>query len=167
MSTNFLWYSGTSNNGLLTSALNLLTTELESVTNTSVAVSSVGGSSGVFSNSNTAQGMWADLFLSLGNPGIGSALSAGANLAGWFLTSPDGGTTFESTSVAPPRSPDFIIPLPATTIGAGAAPFKSAGLVLIPALKFKVLVQNNTGQTFGNGSTTAPFLQAALPAMQY
>jgi hypothetical protein len=168
MSSPFLWYPGTGNNGLLTtSAVSLMTTELESVTNSSVAVSSVGGTSGVFSNGNLGQAIWADLFFSVGNPGISSALSAGACLAGWFLTSLDGGVTFESTSVAPPRAPDFIIPLPATTISAGAPPFKASGLVLLPALEFKVLIQNNSGQTFGAGSTTAPWLKAAPVATQY
>ena len=117
-------------------------------------------------NSDTAQAVLGDIFLSLGNPGISSAMSQGANLAGWFLTSPDG-TTFESTSVAPPRPPDFIIPLPATTVSGGAPPFRTAGPVILPALEFKVLVQNNTGQTFGNGSTTAPSLKLAPYAMQY
>lgn len=167
MPTNFLWYAGaSSNSGLLASAQNLLTTELESLTNGSVAVSSVNGTSGVFNNSNFGQGIWADLFFNVGNPGIGSALSAGANLTGWFLTSPDGGTTFEPTGAAPARPPDFIIPMPATTITASTV-YKSAGLVRIPALQFKCLVQNNTGQTFGNGGTAVPYLNVAPSAVQY
>jgi hypothetical protein len=168
MATNFLWAGGTSNNGLVaSSAVTLMTTELESLTNGSVTVSSVNGSSGLFKNSSFNQAMWAELYLSLGNPGISSALSAGGNLAGWFLTSLDGGSTYESGSVAPPRPPDFLIPLPATTIAGGASPFKAAGLVLIPALEFYTLVQNNSGQTFGAGSTTPPWLKAAPIAMQY
>jgi hypothetical protein len=169
MSSNFLWNQGYSgNNGLLEAAFNLLTTELESLASGSVIVSSVGGSSGLFTNSNTAQAILAELYLMLGNPGIGSALSSGANLAGWFLTSPDGGTTFESTSAAPPRAPDFIVPLPATTITGGSTQlFKAQGPVILPALEFKVLVQNNAGQTFGNGGTTAPYLKCAPYAMQY
>lgn len=162
MPTQFLWGPGTANSGLLITAFNLQTTELQSLANTSVAVSS-----GIFNNSNTSQGMIGDLFLSLGNPGIGTALSAGANLSGWFLTSLDGGTTFESASVAPPRPPDFLIPLPATTITAGAPPFKTMGPIMVPSLPFKVLVQNNTGQTFGNGGTTAPYLKLAIYSMQY
>lgn len=167
MPTNFLWNAGTSNNGQLVAPFNLLTTEIESLTNGSVAVSSVGGSSGVFNNSTTGQGMLAQIQLSLGNPGVSTALSAGACLSGWFLESLDGGTTFESATVAPPRPPDFIIPLPATTIAAGAAPFNATALVELPPFPFKVSVQNNSGQTFGNGSTTAPFLKCAPVAMQY
>ena len=167
MVTNFLWYQGTSNNGLLTSAFNLMTTEIESLTTGSVIISSVGGASGVFSATQTGQAIFGDIFFSFGNPGIASALTAGACIAGWFLTSLDGGTTFEITTAAPPRAPDFIIPCPATTIAAGAAPFKATGLVRLPALEFKVLIQNNTGQTIGNGSTTVPYLKLAPVAMQY
>ena len=118
MTANFLWASGTSNSGLLTSLLSLQTTEMNSLANAGVALSSVGGSSGKFTNSDTAQAVWGDIFLTLG--AIGSALSAGANLAGWFLVSPDSGTTYEPTSAALSRPPDFIVPLPATTISAGA-----------------------------------------------
>ncbi len=163
MATPFLW-DGTSP---LVSAFNLMTTEIESLTTGSVIVSSVGGTSGVFALSATGQAIFGDIFFSFGNPGVGTALSAGANIAGWFLTSPDGGTTYEIATVVPPRAPDFIIPCPATTIGAGVAPFKATGLVRLPPLQFKVLIQNNTGQTLGNGSTTAPYLKVAPVAMQY
>ncbi len=163
MATNFLW-SATSP---LVSAFNLMTTEIESLTSGSVIISSVGGTSGVFTLTNTGQSIFGDIFFSFGYPGVGSALSAGANIAGWFLTSPDGGTTYETPYYAPPRSPDFIIPCPATTISAGAAPFKATGLVRMPPLQFKVMIQNNTGQTLGNGSTTVPYLKLAPVAMQY
>lgn len=166
MATNFIWAPGSSNDGLLTTAVSLMTTELQSLTNTSVIISSVNGSSGVFTNSNTGQAMVGEIFWNVGNPGVGSSLSSGANIAGWFLTSWDSGTTYEQTSVAPSRPPDFIIPLPATTITASTT-YKASGPIMIPALKFKVIVQNNTGQTLGNGGTTAPSLKLAPFAMQY
>ncbi len=164
MTTNFLWNAGTSNNGLIVSAFNLMTTELESLTNTTLVSSSVGGSSGLFTNSNTAQAMWADLFFNVGSPGIGSALTTGAALQGWFLTSFDG-STFEPTAL-PARPSDFIIPMPATTITA-LNTYKTAQPVLLPAINFKVLVQNSTGQTFGSGGTTVPYLKCAAYAIQY
>lgn len=164
MATNFLWYGGVGNNGLLTSVVSFMTTELESLGSSSVTVSSVNGASGQFTNSNTGQGIWADLFFNVGNPGLGTTTS-GANLAGWFLTTPDG-TAFEAKNAAPARAPDFVVPVP---VGQAAATstFKSQGLVLIPALQFFVLVQNNLGTAIANGGTTAPYLKAALVAMQY
>lgn len=164
MTTNFLWNPGTTNNGLTTTAKTLLadTSELASLTTGSYVVSSVSGSSGVFTNNDALQAIWAELFITLG--AIGTALTAGANISGWFLQSYDGGTTFEQSSVAPPRGPDFIIPLPATTISAGTT-WVASGLIMLPALKYKVGVQNNTGQTFaasGNTLRSAPVNMQAV-----
>ncbi len=163
MATAFLWDSTTP----LVNAFNLMTTEIESLTNGSFIISSVNGSSGVFTLTNTGQAIFGDIFFSFGNPGVGSLLSAGACISGWFLPSPDGGTTYEVTTVVPPRPPDFLIPCPASTIGSGVPPFKAQGLVRLPALQFKVMIQNNTGQTLGNGGTTVPYLNLAPVAMQY
>lgn len=151
MTTPFLWGLGASNNGLLASLLTLQSTELNTLTNTSIALSSVGGSSGKFTNNDTGGAIWGELFLTLG--AIGSALSAGANMAGWFIESPDSGSTYEKASAAPARPPDFIIPLPAATISA-ADQFKAAGKVLLPSVQHKVLLQNNTGQSLASSVNT-------------
>ncbi len=162
-----LWGAGTLNNGLLQSALTLLSSDTgwNSITNGSTAVSSVGGSSGVFTNANTGQAMIGDLYLTLG--AIGSALSAGAVLSGWFLKSLDGGTTFETavSGAALARAPDFIIRLPATTISAGSV-YATDGThkITVPAVPFKVFVQNNTGQTFASSGNT---LKLATPTADY
>lgn len=163
MATDFLWAAGTSNSGLLTTAVSLQTTELNSIVNGGTALSSVGGTSGVFNNSNMAQGMIADIFLTLG--AIASAVVAGGNVAGWFLTSLDGGTTFENTvsAAAMTRPPDFIIPVPATAITAGWV-YKAAGPIMVPALQFKVFIQNNLGQTLASSGNT---IKIAPYAMQY
>lgn len=165
MVTNFLWDSGSSNDGLLTSVVTLMTTELESIASGDGIVSSVNGSSGLFNQGNTGQGIWSELFYNVGSNSTEPTFTAGANLAGWFLTTPDG-STFESTTEAPPRSPDFIIPLYVGTVAADQV-FKADGLVLLPALPFYVFIQNNGGVTTGDGATTAPFLKAAPIAMQY
>lgn len=161
MAINFLWQAGTSNSGLVVSSFNLLTTELNSLTNTSLIASSVGGASGKFTNSNTGQAIWGEIFLTLG--AISSPLAANPQLNGWFLVSPDSGSTLESKTVQPPRNPDFIVPLPATTIGAGSV-YKASGLIKLSALQFFVLVQNSTGQTFAASANT---LQLATTAVQY
>lgn len=162
MAIDFLWAQGT--NGLITPLLSLITTEANSLANGNTCSSTVGGTSGVFSQANTAQGIWGELFLTLGT--IGSALSANSpNVSGWFLTSPDGGTTIETpaTNTSLPRPPDFIIPLPSTTITAGWV-FKATELIQAPALSFKVYMQNNTGQNF---SATGNSLKIAVVASQY
>lgn len=167
MSANFIWYPGSSNNGLLVSAVTLMTTELKGIANAAVIVSSVGGSSGLFTNSNTAQAIWGDIFYYPGNAGC--TPTAGGNLAGWFLTSLDGATTnLESGTTVPPRSPDFVVPLPASAIGgANTITYRTIGVVRIPALSFKVLIQNNAGVTLGAGATTSPSLKLAPYAVQY
>lgn len=173
MPTNFLWYSGySSNDGLLQAQTQLLhgtgsSDELYGLATAGYNVSGTSGTSGVFNNASgsagTDQAIFAELFLTLGT--ISSALSAGANIAGWFLQSPDGGSTFDGSSgVAPSRTPDFIIQLPATAITAGWI-FKAAGMVQLPALPFKVGIQNNTGQTLAAAATN--YLRAAPVAIQY
>jgi hypothetical protein len=172
MPTNFLWAAGTA--GLLTPAFNIMTTELEGLAAGALVVSSVNGASGVFTNSTTAQGMLADIFLSLGNPGIGTTGGGYACLSFWFLTSPDGGTTFESTTAVPPRRPNFIIPVSSPGFeeeGQSVAPFRTFWPVVLPAAEFMVMAQNNTGQTIGasgsGGAPIAPYLKVAPYAMQY
>lgn len=161
MSTDFLWAQGT--NGLLIpSPLTVLSTELNSLANAATALSSVGGSSGVFSNTNTGQGMVGFAQLNLG--AVASALAAGACLSAWFLESLDGGSTFENTvsGAALARAPDIIIPLPATTITAGWK--YNSQPIRIPAVPFMLWVQNNSGQTWASSSNT---LKLAPYAMQY
>lgn len=159
---NFLWNPGTSNDGLLATAVTLLadTSEMASLATNTYVVSSTSGSSGVFNNGNFSQGIWAELFVTLG--AIGSALTAGAVLTGYFLRSYDGGSNYEQTGAQPPRPPDFMFPLPATTISGGAI-YGAAGLVLIPALKFKVGLLNSTGQTLASSGNT---IKAAPVNMQ-
>lgn len=139
---NALYATGTSNSGLLTSVISLQTTELNALANAALIISSVGGASGKFTNADTGQAKWGEIFFFLGTV---TTMSVGANLAGWFLQSPDSGTTYESLTVVPPRPPDFVVPLDAT---AGNKNYKAAGPVKLPALQFKVLVQNNSGQAF-------------------
>ena len=109
-------------------SLTFLTTELNALANGAAATSSVGGASGVFTESLHASYPFGDISF---NPGgaFGSAPNAGAYLAGWFLLSPDG-TNFEtivgtpsSTQTALPRSPDFIIPIDAATGASGNIKF--------------------------------------------
>ncbi len=153
----FLYNPGTSNNGLYVAELLIISTELDSLAGGgSVIISSVNGSSGVFNNSNTGQGLWAILSFTAGVGGTQPTCTAGGNLALWFLQTT--GSTYEITTAAPPRAPDAIIPLP-TAILVDSQVYNSP-VIQVPALPFKVLVQNNcaaaTGGNFPAYGTTAP-----------
>jgi len=156
--TPFLWQPGVANNGLYAPALTLMSTELNAVASGSVALSSVGGSSGVFSNSNTGQVIWSPLVLTLGS--TAGAFQTGGNLSCWFLQSVDD-VTFEGGVAAPPRAPDVVFPLPAAALAATAT-FLSQGLVRLPALHFKVLCQNNSGQTLNASGNTVVLAPTAV-----
>jgi hypothetical protein len=143
MSADFLLDPGTS--GFIATPFNLLSTELNAIANAGTATSSVGGTSGVFTQTNFANAQWVLPYWTYG-AAFGTAPTAGANLTGWWLMSPDGGTTFEATvsGTALPRPPDFIIPvyLNITSTGILFGPVCRA-----PWTSCKVLIQNNTGQT--------------------
>ncbi len=154
-SSPFLWEPGSANSGLHAAAVTLMSTELNALPSGAVALSSAGGVSGLFSNSNTGQAIWSPMMLTLG--AIAGAIQTGGNLSCWLLQSIDG-VTFESGATAPPRAPDVVFPLPATAL-TGSSTFLSQGLVRLPALRFKVLCQNNSGQTLnaaGNSIVLAP-----------
>lgn len=158
--TPFLWQPGTSNSGLYASGLTLMTSELNSLGSGAVAVGSVGGAGGVFSNANTGQVIWSPMILTLGP--TGGAFQTGGNISCWFLQSLDG-AAFESLTAAPPRAPDVVFPVPAAALSATAT-FLSQGLVRVPALRFKFLCQNNSGQVLSAAGNT---IVLAPTAVQY
>lgn len=160
MPTNFLDSAGT--NGFLTAPFSLLTTELNALASGSAATSSVGGTSGVFNQTNFAQGMWGLLWFTAGGaftPVLGAALS------GWFLQSPNGGTTFESLVAAPSttvaalsRAPDFVLPLDNASYTAGNIRF-APSFFKLPWPSCKIVLQNNSGVVLpstGNILTVGP-----------
>jgi hypothetical protein len=155
LATDFLYDPGTSNNGLIVSALTIESTELNSLAAAAVATSTVINTTGIVTNSNTGQGVWGSVVFTAGT--FGAACTAGANVAGWFLSSVDG-TTFEAANVALARSPDFIVALPT---GTTAGTFKSQ-LIRIPAEKFKVSLQNNCTASGGGGALAASANTIAL-----
>lgn len=148
--SNFLYATGT--NGFITATFDLLTTELNTLTSASgVATSSVGGTSGKFSQSNTGSAIQSNIWFTSGGS---FTPTAGGYLAGWFLKSHDGGTTFEtliatasSTVPALPRAPDFTIPLyeGGTALASGNIKYAQGPFVLLPVTTFKLVVQNLAG----------------------
>ncbi len=112
----------------------------------------------MFTNSNTGQVIWSPLVLTLGS--TAGAFQTGGNLSCWFLQSLDG-STFENGSVAPPRAPDVVFPLPPTSL-AVTTTFLSQGIARMPALNFKVLCQNNSGQTLNASGNTVVLAPTAV-----
>jgi hypothetical protein len=165
--TNNNWNPGTSNNGFLALPVTLLSTEIVSLAANGVTQSSVGGSSGVFSNSNTLQAVWATCLFQEGNPGI-VAPGAGANIAIWFAVTFDG-ATFEAlaaTSGSVARPPDAIFPLPAAATASPQLFNAAGGLVRLPPGKFKVYVANNTANTMGSGAVNGAYISCAPIAIE-
>lgn len=150
MATNFLYAPGT--DGFVTSPFNLLTTELNTLANGNTAVSSVGGSSGVFSQTQTLGCIFAYISLVMGGA-FAATPAAGGSISGWFLGKDDD-TNFEKviSNVAQPRAPDFVLPVYAQTYAANDL-IKCNGLVRLPPNLFKVVVQNNAGASASLTST--------------
>lgn len=160
MPTNFLEAAGT--NGFIATPFNLMTTELNTLAIGANAVSSVGGTSGVFAQSNFASAIWGEIHFKSG--GAFTPL-AGGYLAGWFLYSPDGGTTFEKVVAATdlPRIPDFVIPLFASAY-ASSDIAQAQGIVRMPWWSTKVYIGNRSGVALPSSGNV---IQAGPVAIQY
>lgn len=160
MTTNFLEAAGT--NGFIATPFNLMTTELNTLGNGANAVSSVGGTSGVFTQTNFADGIWGEIHFKAGGA---FTPTAGGYLAGWFLYSPDGGTTFEKVVAATdlPRPPDFIIPLFASAYALSDIQ-QASGIVRLPWWSTKVYIGNRSGVSL---PASGNVIQAGPVAVQY
>lgn len=135
-------------NGFTQAPFSVLTTELNALASAGVATSSVNGTSGKFNQTNTGNNLFGRCWVTLG-AALGGTAVAGANLSIWFLTSTDGGTTFESQTISPPpRAPDIIIPVGASNYGANAV-LMSSPRVNLWMETVKLVLQNNTGQALG------------------
>ena len=156
MATDFLYAAGT--HGFIATPFDLLSTELNSIgANGGAVVSSVGGSSGVFSQTNTVQALSGAVWFASGGA---FTPTAGGYLAGWFLRSPDGGTTFEATTTASAtqapvaRSPDFVIPLFPVAYASGQVAWAQGGEIALPPESFKVVLWNMSGATIPSSGNT-------------
>lgn len=159
MATNFLHAAGT--NGFIVTPFSLMTTELNTLTNGSTVISSVNGTSGKFNQTSFGSAQRCRIWITLGG-NFAATPAAGANIAGWWNFSTDGGTTFEDTNAntAIPRPPDFVIPLVAAAYAASDVVY-AIGAPLLPWETCKVWIQNNAGASAslaasGNILTCAP-----------
>ena len=166
----FTYETGT--NGFRGTPTTLLSTELNTLTNGSAVTSSVGGASGVFSQSTLSSGIWGTCIFKAGGA-MSGAPTAGAFLQGWFAKSNDGGTTFESLISTPSatvqalaRPPDFII-----NVYEGGANFATNNTawtngdpITLPATSYKVVLQNMSGVSLASSGNT---LQCGSYAVLY
>ena len=157
MPTNFLQESG-----FLAAPYSVLTTELNALGSGASTTSSVGGTSGAFSQTQTAQGIWGIAHF---NAGGAFTPTAGGYLAIWALYSPDGGTTYEKTvaSTDLPRPPDIVIPLFASAY-ASADKAQSSGIIRMPWWTHKFFIVNHAGVAL---PATGNIIQVATVAVQY
>lgn len=160
MATDFLLDAGTG--GFKATSFNLQSTELNALGNATNVVSSVGGTSGVFTQTNFVNCIWGEIhFLS------GGAITptAGGYLAGWFLFSPDTGSTFEKVVAATdlPRPADFIIPLFASAYATNDIS-QASSLVRLPWWSTKVYIANHAGVAL---AATGNLIKCAPVAIQY
>lgn len=162
MATNFLEATGGSTAGYFSAVVTLISSEATSLGSSLV----VTGATTFTSSGNFGQAIWGEVSMKIGTtftPGTG------AFIAGWFLRSPDGGTTFETvlgTSVNPaPRSPEFVIPISSAVV-AGQIMY-ATGLVKMPWSPVKVLIQNSAGATLGASTTNYTTISLGPVAVQY
>jgi hypothetical protein len=142
MPSPFVYAAGT--NGYTAGPTDLLTTELNALAIAGIAPSTVIHGSGKISQADTGAAVWGDVWFTAGGA---FTPTAGAVLSGWFIRSPDGGTTLEKHSAVPPRAPDFVIPLPNVALVANDV-FYASGLVRLPNQTASILLQNNAGVAF-------------------
>jgi hypothetical protein len=159
VATNFLEAAGT--NGFLTAPVTLMTTELNALASTANVVSSVAGP---FTQSSFNNAIWGQVHLVAGGA---FTPVAGGFLEGWFLYSPDGGTSFEKANYASavdlPRPPDFIIPFANVATVANDV-YAASGITRMPWWSTKLYVGNRTGVAL---SASGHIIKVGPVAIQY
>ena len=154
----FLYDAGVSGaSGFVVAPFDLMSTELNAVGSGQIAISSVGGQSGLFTQPNFSSCVWAHLWF---KPGGAITPLQGGVLSLWWLLSPDNGATIEPTAFAPGRNPDAIIAPAITAYSAGQ--YMVATKVLLPPYASKVMLRNDLGVVLpasGNHLTVGPFAE--------
>lgn len=148
---NALYATGT--NGFIASPFTLISsTELSGIASGNTVVSANSGTSGKFSQANFGSAKKGLIYFTAAGA---FTPTAGGCIAGWWLHSFDGGTTFERTHAnnALPRAPDWIIPFEAAAL-ANADVVYASGIVALPADTCKVFIQQLSGaSTSANNHT--------------
>lgn len=156
---NFLTFPGTA--GFLTTPFTLMSTEFAALASSTTVVSA-----SAITQTNTANGIYGYVYLTVGSATF--TPTAGGNIAGWWLNSIDGGTTFETavSSILPQgRSPDWLIPF--STVTTAASGIYMSPLIRLPWASAKTYIQNNTGVTLGASGSQNPTIKCAPVAVSW
>lgn len=154
------WSPGT--NGFVVAPFSVLTTELNSLADTNTVLSSVGGASGVFDQSNTDAYVWGVLTFAAG--GSFTPVAPGY-LGGWFLSKSDNSNYEKNVSnTALPRAYDFVVGLHIAAYSSGDLASSGPRPVMVPAIPFKVLIHSRAGATLPASGNTLK-LGLVAPAM--
>lgn len=148
----FTYTTGTTG-GFYVTPFSVGTSELASLANGSTTTLAAGAA---YTQASFSSALWAYVTVKFANTNW--TPTTGGFLQGWWLSSYDGGTNYETLTAASsttvpslPRAPDFIVPLDAANMS-GAVKWSS--LVRLPNAQSKVVVQNLSGVTIGTGTHT-------------
>jgi hypothetical protein len=135
-----------------TTAVTLLSTEMNSVVNGANAVTSTAVLNNAVGQANTDGYLFAKIELVLG--AVASALTLNSGVQVWFLSSVDG-TNYEDgdASTTPARQPDVVI-----GVRNVATAQRITRRIPVPVGTQKVLVSNLTGQTWAASGNTLKVL---------
>lgn len=164
MATNFLEATGGSSVGYFSTLVTLSSTELVSL-GSSVTIA---GTTVFTSSASFGQAVWGEVSIKFGGA---ITPATGGFISGWFVKSPDGGTTFETPpasagSLGLARPPDFVIPLSSFAYANTNIAFAS-GLVKMPWSPNKVYIQNNAGAALPSSATAYTSIFLGPVAIQY
>ncbi len=161
----FLYASGTSNNGQNFSALTVMSTELNSLAGNTLTISS-----SAFTPYTSLGGTpFGNVVLTLGGSSGSITPAAGQTIAGFWLETINGATTYENSAVLLGRNPDFVIPLPNLSINYNTQ-YRQQGRIYgvqFPAFPFKVAVFMYPTSGATSLFSTLNTLQLAGPALTY
>jgi hypothetical protein len=164
MPTNFLEATGGSTAGYFSAVVTLSSTELVSL-GSSVTIA---GTTVFTSSGNFGQSIWGEVAIKFGGA---ITPATGGFISGWFVRTPDGGTTFEQTTISASNTPmarpaDFIIPLSSFAYANTNIAYGS-GIVKMPWSPIKVFIQNNSGATFPSSATAYTSILLGPVAVQF
>lgn len=139
-------------------AVSLMTTELNSLANNANVASSVGGSSGVFTNTQGTSNFdgYPRAKIEFVMAAYTGTPAANSGLSVWFIKTVDGSNYDDgSSSVTPIRAPDVFIQVRALTSG----PQRIVRDCWVPVGTFKVLARNEgTGLSLASSGNTLKVL---------